>query len=123
MSYYDDKAPTCTVDVLGTEYRVFLDVPESADATLKEAAGYCDESSHMIAICRQEPEDDIDDFEAYRRRILRHELIHAFMFESGLGGDAIWWPVDKQRQPEQTVDWLARQFPKMLKAFQQVGAL
>ena len=42
--------------------------------------------------------------------------------ESGLGADAAWYVVG-QEHPEQTVDWLARQFPKMIKAFQTVGAL
>ena len=123
MSYYDDKAPTCTVDVLGTEYSLYLDVPEDEDEILQTNAGYCDDTSHIIAICREEPEDDIDDFASYQKRIMRHEIIHAFMFESGLGGDAVWHNIDRQKHPEQTVDWFARQFPKILKAFQTVGAL
>ena len=122
MSYYDNKAPTCVVNVLGTEYRIFLDVPESEDEVLKSCAGYCDKTSYRIAVVARDADGNLDDDSAYRKQILRHEIIHAFLFESGLGGDSVWY-VKGQEHPEQTVDWLARQFPKILKAFQTVGAL
>lgn len=122
MGYFEDKSPDCVVSVLGTDYRIFLDVPEAEDSILKECAGYCDKTSHQIAVCAKEADANLDDDAQYRKRILRHELVHAFLFESGLGGDAAWC-VPGQEHPEQTVDWIARQFPKMLKAFQQVGAL
>ena len=122
MSYYDKHAPTCTVDVLGTEYRIFRDVSESEDELLKQCDGYCDKTSHRIALSEKGPDANLDDYIAYQKSNLRHELIHAFLFESGLGGNSVWY-VSGQEHPEQTVDWIARQFPKMLKAFQQVGAL
>ena len=122
MSYYDDKAATCNVSVLGTDYRIFMGVPETEDEVLKSCAGYCDKTSHRIAVAAQDADGNLDDDAAYRRQILRHEIIHAFLFESGLGGDSV-WHVEGQEHPEQTVDWFARQFPKILKAFQTVGAL
>ena len=122
MSYYDRTGATCVVSVLGTDYRIFLDVPEAEDPILKECSGYCDKTSHRIAVCAKGPDANLDDDLQYRKQILRHELIHAFLFESGLGGDAA-WHIRGQEHPEQTVDWIAQQFPKMLKAFQQVGAL
>ncbi|HJA90843.1 MAG TPA: hypothetical protein H9948_08655 [Candidatus Jeotgalibaca merdavium] len=48
---------------------------------------------------------------------IRHELIHVFLFESGLGENSQW------AQNEEMVDWFARQFPKLLKAFQAVSAI
>lgn len=122
MSYYDTHHHTCQVSVLGTEYHIWLDVPESEDDVLKECSGYCDKTSHRIAICEKEKDANLDDYMAYRKQVMRHEIIHAFLFESGLGADAAWYVVG-QEHPEQTVDWLARQFPKMIKAFQTVGAL
>lgn len=122
MSYYDRTGATCVVSVLGTDYRIFLDVPEAEDPILKECAGYCDKTSHRIAVCEKAAGANLDDYARYRKRVIRHELIHAFLFESGLGGDAA-WHIEGQEHPEQTVDWIARQFPKMLEAFQQVGAL
>ena len=51
------------------------------------------------------------------KRILRHEIIHAFAFESGLADDSAW------AMDEEMTDWIAHQFPKMLAAFKAVGAL
>lgn len=122
MNYYETHIATCTVSVLGTEYRVFLDVPETEDELLKKYDGYCDKTSHRIAVCERSQESDLDDFVEYKKRVIRHEIIHAFLFESGLAGDSV-WHVAGQEHPEQTVDWIACQFPKMLKAFQTVGAI
>lgn len=121
-AYYNKNMPTCKVDVLGTEYNLFLGVPESEDENLKNYSGYCDKTSHKIVVADKPQDCNLDDYISYRKQVMRHELIHAFMFESGLGGDSV-WHVDGQEHPEQTVDWIARQFPKMLKAFQTVGAL
>ena len=123
MSYYESTKPDAAVEILGTEYAIYMNVPQKEDAILRENSGYCDHTSRRIVICRQEPEDDIDDFKAYQKRVMRHEIIHAFLFESGLGRETVWWPIDNQTHPEQTVDWMARQFPKMLEVFRQVGAI
>ena len=52
----------------------------------------------------------------YKNSVKRHELIHAFLYESGL--DACSWANN-----EEMVDWIAIQFPKLFKAFQEVGCL
>lgn len=122
MSYYDDKAPTCTVDVLGTEYRVYMGVKEADDEILRDADGYTDKTSHKIVIADKLKDTDLDDYGAYVKKVLRHELVHAFLFESGLGASAVWIE-EENEHPEQMVDWIAFQFPKMVKAFQTVGAL
>lgn len=122
MSYYDGKEASRVVNVLGTEYRIYLDVPSDEDEAMKTYAGYCDNTAHIIAVAARDEETDIDNWADYQRRVIRHELVHAFLFESGLGADAI-WHVEGQTHPEQTVDWLARQFPKMARAFEQAGAL
>ena len=122
MGYYDTTAPTIIVSVLGTEYRIYLDVPEEEDDIFGDCDGYCDKTSHRIAVCAKSIDTNLDDDVQYRKQIMRHEIVHAFLFESGLGGDAV-WHVAGQEHPEQTVDWIARQFPKLLKAFQQAGAL
>lgn len=122
MEYYERTEPTLRVNVLGAEYRVFLDVPAEEDGALNEYAGYCDNTARMIALAAKDKESDFAQWEEYRKRVLRHELVHAFLYESGLGADAV-WHVAGQTHPEQTVDWMARQFPKMLEAFRAAGAL
>lgn len=120
--YYEKTQPTCMVSILGTEYSVYLYVSERDDVILKEADGYTDKTSHKIVIADKNVESDLDDYAAHTKNVLRHEIIHAFLFESGLGSCAI-WHTDDQEHPEQLVDWMAAQFPKILKAFQTVGAL
>lgn len=121
-SYYADKEPTCKVSILGTEYGIYIDVPEDEDEILQTGDGYCDQTSKRIVICERCDDCNLDDFEAYQKNILRHEIIHAFLFESGLNGNSVWHN-DGQNHPEQTVEWFAYQFPKILKVFQDVGAI
>ncbi len=53
--------------------------------------------------------DDIADG-ADVKRIIRHEIIHAFMFESGLGFNFEHKPFG---QDETMIDWFAMQYPKI----------
>lgn len=110
------------VNVLGTEYTI-LHKKESEDKTLKGIDGYCDSSTKTIVLLVLEEKDmDKKDLKFYEKSVLRHELIHAFLSESGLESSAGQvqgsWAVN-----EEMVDWIAIQFPKMLKAFEEVGAL
>lgn len=106
-----------TVDILGTKYSVHYRNP-SEDKFLRECDGYCDKTSKKIVVTTENIE--LDDFEKYQKKCLRHEIIHAFMFESGLGCN---WEHKPIGQEETTVDWFAIQFPKLLVAFQKVGAI
>jgi hypothetical protein len=55
------------------------------------------------------------------KKQLRHEIIHAFLYESGLGPNFEHY---KQFGHEETiVDWFAIQYPKIEEAFKSVGAL
>ena len=65
-----------------------------------------------------EPEPDSKkDMAAVKRNIIRHELIHAFLYESGLDVNSKWGT------DETLVDWIALQFPKMEKAFKEADCL
>lgn len=55
------------------------------------------------------------------KKQLRHEIIHAFLAESGLQANFEHY---KQFGHEETiVDWFAIQFPKIMKTFEEIGAL
>lgn len=105
------------INILGTEYEVHESNRDS-DETLADMDGYCDTSIKLCVI------DEMKDTEAgmkknmpaYKNAVIRHELVHAFLFESGL--DSCSWA-----QNEEMVDWIAIQFPKMLKAFQECECL
>lgn len=106
------------INVLGTPYRVDM-VPESEDPKLKDMDGYMDPSIKRIVVAdvNQRPADNesVHNPEWFQKNIVRHELIHAFITESGLE-DAFW-------HNEDMVRWLAYMFPRLMAAFKEAGAL
>lgn len=105
------------VNVLGTEYSI-VECGRDEDKILENADGYCDHSLHKCVIDKLERKDNsLGDLDAYRRKVIRHELVHAFLAESGLSDECYW------ANSEEMVDWVAHQFPKLLEAFKQAGAI
>lgn len=97
------------VDVLGTEYEVVF-TDEKNDPLLKGIAGYCDSTIKKIAVNVNKEDWNIKGEEYYIHATLRHELIHAFLYESGLHVECNWIH-------EEMIDWVAIQFPKMSECF------
>lgn len=109
------------VNILGTEYKISY-VTKEEDPTMKGNDGYTDTSVHAIFIEKSLflPSDDIStvkDLPLYGKKVIRHEIIHAFLEESGLAECCSW------ARDEMLVDWIARQFPKMLKVFNGAGII
>lgn len=105
------------VNILGTDYAIY-ERERHDDKQLDDKDGYCDDSVKDIVIARFEPEPDSKkDLNAVRQKILRHEIIHAFLCESGLSCNSDW------AENEELVDWIAIQGPKIYKAWQEAGAL
>ncbi len=105
------------VNVLGTEYTM-KESNEANDERLKGKDGYCD-TSIKECVVDEMIENDVDckkNLPEYKKSVKRHELIHAFLYESGL--DSCSWGAN-----EEMVDWLAIQFPKLQKAFEDAGCL
>lgn len=101
-----------TVNILGTEYRI---VEEGFKD--EECDGYCDYTSKEIHI-RNDNVNDVGDFDYLMKKQLRHEIVHAFLSESGLQAN---YEHYKQFGHEETiVDWFAIQSPKIFKAFQEL---
>lgn len=110
-----------TVNILGTEYKVLI-LNEDDDPKLKKADGYMDQSVNKIVVVNPVKDDmSIEDLESYKKKVLRHEIMHAFLYESGLWNNSS--SIDGWARSEEMTDWIAIQFPKMLKAFQEVGCL
>lgn len=104
------------VQVLGTEYTIRV-IDRTKDSNLERMDGYCDHSVKKIVIDTfQKTQGDLENMEVYKKLVIRHELVHAFLFESGLTEES--WA-----RNEEIVDWIAYQFPKLLEAFKKVGAL
>lgn len=113
-----------SVNILGTEYSIEIHKIEE-DETLKKNswAGYCCESIPLIVLA--DYDDNVHfgftsdaERDNYTNECLRHEIVHAFLNESGLKdstqrNDIPW------AKNEEMVDWIAIQFPKILKVFQE----
>lgn len=107
-----------TVDVLGTRYNIKSVDRNTDDKRLDGANAYCDYyAKEIVAIKYEETEKSFKDIHAFNRKTLRHEIIHAFLAESGLRRNCNW------ACEEEMVDWIAIQFPKIFKAFKEAGAL
>lgn len=112
-----------TVNILGTEYDI-VKATSKTDKNLENMDGYCDRSTKKIVIVDIYDKDVKFEIGApawYQRKILRHEIIHAFMFESGMAENYDWGTDDIHN--EAIVDWIAIQGPKIIRAWKEVGCL
>lgn len=98
------------INVLGTKYLIRWRL-EKDDPKLKDANGYTETFSKEIVICDFEPDElTVCKPEAFKQKVLRHEIIHAFLNESGLDSNSEW------ARNEEIVDWIALQFEKIFEA-------
>lgn len=107
------------LEIMGSEWTVEYRKP-SEDKYLAENDGYCDHSVKLIVVVSEREGSELNEFKAYQKRCLRHEIIHAFMYESGLAHD---WEHRSYGQEETVVDWIAIQFPKIYKVFKEAKAI
>ena len=111
-----------TVNVLGAEYTIEKHNP-GEDVRLKSCDGYTDFTTHKISVLLPEKtEDSVENMEAYVNKVIRHELVHAFLMKSGLMQSTNQGDVGGAFD-EQFVDWFALQGPKIYEAWQSVGAV
>ena len=116
-----------TVNILGTEYSIETHKWDE-DKTLKKNsyAAYCCDNKPLIVISDMDDEDrfifhDSTDKNNYYKSCLRHEIVHAFLNESGLSNNSN--ECERWATNEEMVDWMAIQFPKILIAFKEVGCI
>lgn len=110
-----------TVNILGVKYRVKLDGDPEKDKSLVNLYGYCSATDREIVVVDMNKltgwDDNSDDAKLRQHNeTLRHEIIHAFLNESGLRGSALpsggSWALN-----EEMVDWIAIQWPKIKRVF------
>lgn len=111
------------VNILGTDYEI-ITKPRDSDIRLKEVDGYCDGYTKQIVVSdlKEYDADPEETISITKKQIIRHEIVHAFLDESGLNYDANAWGSAWSKN-EEMVDWIAWQFPKMLKVFQEADCL
>ncbi len=103
------------INVLGTEYDVEL--LEERDETMQamNCDGYVDDSIKEIKVLKIKKDNDVTKKKEpikYQNTILRHEIIHAFLYESGID-------LGMQFHSEECVDFFAMQLPKIIKIFEE----
>jgi hypothetical protein len=117
-----------TVDVLGTEYGICYHCYED-DEMIKDngVSGYCNDISKQIVVGKMSSYPDWEntdkyECEQYEKTTLRHEILHAFLSESGLSDSAM--PCDTAwAKNEEMIDWFAMQGKKIYEAWQAVDAI
>lgn len=108
------------VNILGTQYEIQY-LTSKDDERLEKVDGYCDFYSKLIVVCNEE-NGNIHDYKAYFRKVLRHEIVHAFLYESGLAENSQCYE-NAWAYNEEMVDWIAIQGEKIHKAWEEAGAL
>lgn len=111
----------CNVDILGTMYSVRYG-SKAEYPMLEDYDGFTDSSCGKIIVCdMKDIENDADrmkDLEAYKNKVARHEVLHAFLHESGLSNNSS--ASESWAQNEEMVDWFAIQFRKIADVYKQL---
>lgn len=116
------------VNILGAEYSIETHkVSDDSYLEKNKLAGYCGEESKLIVIADMTEEKYFSDMdekeqEAYRKRTLRHEIMHAFLNESGLSDSSNQYG-GAWAKTEEMVDWFAIQSPKIFAVYQSLDIL
>lgn len=109
------RAFNSEVHILGTRYSIRI-IDEDDYRYDREADGWCDPSVKEILIFNyKQSAESVKDLIAYQKKVLRHEIVHAFLYESGLWqnayGSKCW------AKNEEMIDWMAIQIPKIQRAY------
>lgn len=115
-----------TVNILGTEYTVIYKNDEEVCADMGceigDCGGYCSPTGKQIVISNLNKCADSETEKTETQKTnLRHEIVHAFLNESGLGYNS--QSSNCWAKNEEMVDWFAIQGPKIWKAWQEANAV
>lgn len=110
------------VNILGVEYGIIIvpfDDPDLCED--EDRAGFCNPYTKDIVISGLGNWTKEDDIGPAQKQILRHEITHAFLFESGLGYNSRSdenWAIN-----EEMVDWIAWKGPQIYEAWKEAGCI
>lgn len=117
-----------TLRILGetwnVEYRTYQSDPYFEK---RNADGYCLARKRLIVVGELETFQAFEGetkevIEQHEKEILRHEIVHAFFYESGLDASSM-TPDCGWAMNEEMVDWIALQGPKIFSVWMEAGAL
>ena len=105
------------VSVLGAEYTIAVS-DDKHDAKLETLNGYCDDTVKHIVVAKIEyGRLSKKDLREWQKKVIRHEIVHAFLMESGLQCNSEW------AENEEMVDWIAVQGLKIYQAWKKANAI
>ena len=116
------------LSVLGQKYKVKeLSYAENKEFKEMDCAGYCNGNTKAIFVCKMSTypgweNAEEESLKEEQRRILRHEIVHAFLHESGLSSNSSEC-LDGWARNEEMIDWFALQGPKIYKTWKEAEAL
>ena len=104
--------------ILGQDYEIIITSDFEKYPNLENSGGYTDYTIKEIVIrdySKKENQPNECENQLYiQNRVLRHEIIHAYAYESGLWCNSEW------ASNEEMTDWIAIQFNKMKKTFNEL---
>jgi hypothetical protein len=122
-----DRFDGIEIQILGTTY-IFKNEDSNGIKAFEDADGLVDPTSKTIYLNQDlffnSYENDLSNYdnpEKHVNRVVRHEIIHCFFFESGLWGSSS--DVSNWATSEELTDWIALQFPKIYKIYKDLGVL
>ena len=111
------------INILGTNYEIiFKSIDE--EPRLKENWGFTDFHTKEIYITddiEKETENSCKNLIDFKNKVMRHEILHAFLYESGLrenSNSIVAWA-----ENEEMIDWFAIQIPKIVKVYEELNIL
>ena len=117
-----------TVNILGTPYEIIVKKYDEEEAFERRSiAGFCDGYTKKIVVCDMHTykgwEHDTEKTIVKRKKeTTRHEIVHAFFYESGLWDSSL--GIDNSwAKNEEMVDWIAIQGAKIYNAWKEADAL
>lgn len=115
--------------ILGTPWEIKIKA-YSEDPYFKKynSSGYCSSLEHLIVVCDssswpgyQEESDELLNNDM--KLTLRHEITHAFLYESGLADNSAVLAGEGWAKNEEMVDWFARQGVKIFMAWKKANCV
>lgn len=116
------------INILGTVYTIVIKKYDEDDAFGRgNLCGYCDGVQKQIVICdlatvEMCKHESIETIRLSMNETLRHEIVHAFLDESGLASSSLNFEGGWAKN-EEMIDWFAIQGPKIYAAWKEVKAL
>lgn len=111
------------LNILGTEYK-FKIMSEDEEPRLKDNWGFTDYYAKEIRVrddIEKETEETCKNLKDFKNKVIRHEIVHAFLYESGLCENS--YNMMSWAQNEEMVDWIAIQSPKIFALYKKLNVM